>query len=95
MTEEVELEEMTDQESKAEDTETSETSKTKPTETSTKSQLKQSLLNQLKNSHLSNKPNPNNLKSQHLLSTIKARVLSSTLEPKRRPKLGVKSTLNG
>lgn len=74
-TEEAEPAEPTDQENKAEVTETLVMPKTKSTMTSTKSQLRK-LLNQLKSSHLSNKQNLNNHKSQPSLSTIKARVSS-------------------
>ena len=94
-TEEVELEESTDQESKVEDMVTSETPKTKSTEKSMKNQLNQLPLNQLKNSHQLNKQNLNNHKSQLLPSTTKAKVLNSTLVSKRRPQSRVKSMLNG
>lgn len=94
--EEVELEEMTDNQEKEE--ETLETWTINCTKKSLKRQNKSlpSHLNKLLLKFLKNKKNPKNPKNWPWLSTIKAKVLISTpSEVKRKLKLRVKLTLNG
>lgn len=93
--EEVELEELTDQEKKVEDTEMLVMSRISSIKTNIKKLPKKYLLKLLKKYQLNN-PNLKNHKSSLLLNIIKAKVSISTLPlPKRRLQSKVKLTLNG
>ena len=97
LTEEAEPEEKTDQENKVEEEEMLVTSKTNSTEINTKNQLNKSLLpSQSSKKLLKNNKNLKNHKNLLWLSTIKARVLTSTpLQSKEKFQSRAKSTLNG